>query len=49
MTIGLIINAVKIKHERAFPNRFDWLCNICGNWNRYFEIECPYCDYNDHC
>lgn len=35
---------VKVLWERAFPNRFDWQCSTCGNWNRYFESVCPVCD-----
>ena len=36
---------VKIKLEKAFPNRFSWECPKCKNWNRYFELACPYCEW----
>ena len=31
----------RIRHERAFPGRYDWLCPECGDWHRYFELSCP--------
>ena len=31
---------VKVKHEGAFPSRFDWQCPECKRWNRYFETTC---------
>ena len=44
---GITLNGKKvvIKREKAFPDRFSWKCPDCDNWNRYFEITCPYCDW----
>ncbi len=46
--IGTISTTKKIKFEQAFPGRFDWLCSVCGEWNRYFEGKCPYCEEKEH-
>ena len=27
---------------KAFPNDYNWKCNICGEENRAFEDFCPY-------
>lgn len=46
--IANITHAKAVKREKpAFPNRFDWQCPECNNWNRYFERECPYCEWEE--
>jgi hypothetical protein len=41
--IGQRKDTKKIKKEKAFPEQYDWLCPVCGEWCRYFEITCSYC------
>lgn len=48
--IGTRINAKKIIKGvggKAYPQDYNWECSICGNINRAFEIECPYCLHED--
>lgn len=36
---------MKIKHEKAFPGRYSWTCPVCKRDNRYFELDCGYCEW----
>ena len=31
-----------VRFSQIFPGRFDWHCPKCGEWHRYYEIDCPY-------
>lgn len=30
----------------AFPNDYNWTCNICLRENRAFEETCTYCEHD---
>ena len=37
------LTAKVFKYETAFPGRYTWICVTCKSENRYFEVECPSC------
>ncbi len=48
LIIGKRKNAVRIIRGvggKAFPNDYNWICDVCGNDNRAFEETCQNCEH----
>ena len=43
MTIGTRSKKTIKVGGKAYPEDYNWLCPVCGSWNRSYELECPDC------